>query len=302
MRVRVPPSVLRKPDAEVSGFSFDVVLHFMSYRDLIEQLDNKSNSERRAIIVKHLDKLNVAYHRHKYVSGTNLFVDLGDGSKRIGISSHFDKVASSAGANANGSAIAVCLDLIRRFTEQSNDKLSLRIFFFDEEETGLNGSTAYVAEYGVHDLSSLMNMEMVGMGDKFALWPSNEKSKGRALNAFETVSQELGIVSRRFDQIVTNTADHVPFQIAGLEDAFTITCISEKDLEVAQHYYRALEFDVDRETLMEILSGAPIFEHYHSATDTFNRLSEDSIRMTSDAVWNTIIALQKQIVTSDRTI
>ena len=264
----------------------------MRHLDLIQQLDGKSNYERMEIITHQLHKLGVDYSRQKYSSGVNLIVDLGNGRKRIGVSSHFDRVQNSAGANDNGSAIAVCLDIIKKFMESKNDSFVLRVFFFDEEENGLKGSTAYVKERGIKDLVGLINMELVGLGDKFALWPVNERHGTHLLTSFEAVSKQKKITSMRFDQIVTNTADHLPFQNAGLQDSFTITCISDKDIEVAQNYFKALEFEVDKRVLFEILSAAPIFEHYHRPTDTFDKLNESSIQMTSDTIWETIIAVR----------
>lgn len=265
----------------------------MKYRHLIQQLDNKSNHERLELIIKQLDNLEVDYHKQEYATGTNLIVDLGQAKKRIGVSSHFDRVQNSAGANDNGSAIAVCLDIIKTFKELKNNDLGLRVFFFDEEETGLKGSTAYIKECGIEDLIGLINMELVGLGDKFALWPVDEKTSGRILTSFESASKQRKIVSKRFNQIVINTADHLPFQKAGLQDSFTITCISDKDIETAKHYFKAMEFEVDKQTLFEILSSAPIFEHYHRPTDTFDRLSEDSILMTSATILETIVTVQK---------
>lgn len=162
----------------------------MKYIELIEQLDNKSNYERLAIIVKELDNLEVDYQKHEYSTGTNLIVDLGPAKKRIGVSSHFDRVQDSAGANDNGSAIAVCIDVIKKFKKSENKDLGIRVLFFDEEETGLKGSTAYVKEHGTKDLLGLINMELVGLGDKFALWPVSENSNGQLLTAFESASSE----------------------------------------------------------------------------------------------------------------
>jgi Zn-dependent M28 family amino/carboxypeptidase len=265
----------------------------MKYIELIKHLDNKSNFERLYIIVKQLDSLKVDYQKHEYPTGTNLIVDLGQHKNRIGVSSHFDRVQDSAGANDNSSAIAVCIDIIKKFKESGNRDLGIRVFFFDEEETGLKGSTAYVKEQGTKDLIGLINMELVGLGDKFALWPVNENSNGELLTSFESVSRNRKIISRRFDQIVTNTADHLPFQNAGLLDSFTVTCISDKDIDVTQHYFNALKLGLGREALFEILSSAPIFEHYHRPTDTYDRLNEDSILMTSNTIWDTITSVQE---------
>jgi hypothetical protein len=264
----------------------------MTHRELIRLLEDKLNYERLEIIIQELNKLDIEYDKQVYASGANLIVDLGDAKKRIGVSSHFDRVQNSPGANDNGSSIAVCLDIIKRFQRSSNSNLGIRVFFFDEEETGLKGSKAYIKERGTKDLLGLMNMEMVGLGDKFALWPVRETTTGQLLNTFESVSKQKKIDLKRYTQIVTNTADHLPFQKAGLLDTFTITRISDKDIEVAQHYLKAQEFEVDKQTLLEILSSAPIFEHYHKPTDTFDRLSEESMQITSDTIWETIISVQ----------
>ena len=259
------------------------------YRDLVRQLDNKPNKERLEIIIQQLISLGIKYSKHEYSTGTNLIVNLGSSQKRIGVSSHFDRVLVSAGANDNGSAIAACIDVIKKFKELGSGDLGLRVFFFDEEETGLKGSTAYVKDRGTNDLIGLMNMELVGLGDKFALWPVHENSNEKILNSFEVVSERKKIISRRFNQIVTNTADHLPFQKAGLNDAFTITCISDRDIAAADHYFKALELGADNQKLFEILSNAPIFEHYHRPTDTFEKLDERSIRMTSEVIWETLM-------------
>jgi Peptidase family M28 len=122
--------------------------------------------------------------------------------------------------------------------------------------------------------------------------PFELETNGLILKTFERVSNQKKIEARRFEQIITNTADHLPFHKAGLTDCFTITCISNSDIETYQHYLKALESGVDRETLIELLSKAPTFEHYHQPTDTFDKLNESSIRMASATIGETILSIQ----------
>src|SRR5215831_3092718 len=226
----------------------------MSHLELIKQLDHKPDHERLQIIIDRLRAMGVDFLKQEYATGVNLIVDLGSSNTRIGIGSHFDIVKNSGGANDNGSAIAVCLEIIQKFIDLNNSQLGLRIFFFDEEETGLKGSTAYVTDKGISELTGLINMELVGIGDKFALWPVQSETHGVVLETFEKVSSEQKIESKRFDKIVTNTSDHVSFKNAGLKDSFTVTCISDIDIEIAEDYYKALALKSDRETLVKILS------------------------------------------------
>jgi hypothetical protein len=48
----------------------------------------------------------------------------------------------------------------------------------------------------------------------------------------------------------------------------------------------------DPAALLEILAQAPLFRHYHQPTDTYEKLSEAALAMTSAAVWETILAAQ----------
>jgi Zn-dependent M28 family amino/carboxypeptidase len=263
----------------------------MNCIDLIKSLDYKSNGKRREIIIERLTELGVEHTTHEYATGINLIVDLGSGDKRIGISSHFDRVPEAPGANDNGSAIAVCMDIIEKSRKKKNREIGLRIFFFDEEESGLKGSSAYVREYGVKDLVGLINLELVGIGDKFAIWPVDQHSSGDLLETFERSADAAKVETIRFDRIVTNTADHLSFRRTGLSDAFTITCISDNDIEVASKYYKAIAQGLDSTFLLKILAKAPIFENYHQPGDTYEKITEKSLLITSSLILDTVMAI-----------
>ncbi len=264
----------------------------MQLLEIIRTLEGRSDYERSEIIEQTLIRWGVPYEIHPYATGRNILLPSGR-PHWIGISSHFDVVKHSPGANDNASAIAVCLDLIRRHQIKPLQRMGLGFFFFDEEEHKLKGSKAYTEQLGIHGMAGLINLEMVGQGDRLALWSLHEKSKGRILKTLETTASAHNICTRRFDRIITTYADHMSFQKAGLTDAFTVTCISEKDIEIAWHYYKAQEFDVDKETLREIISQAPLFQHYHQPTDLSIYLSEESLQMTSQIIWQTVQTLDR---------
>jgi Zn-dependent M28 family amino/carboxypeptidase len=260
----------------------------MNCIDLIKHLDYKPNGKRREIIIDRLEELQVEYRTQEYGTGVNLVVDLGAGAKKIGISSHFDRIPESPGANDNGSAVAVCMDVIKKIRKEKNQEIGLRIFFFDEEETGLKGSSAYVREYGIKDMIGLINLELVGIGDKFAIWPVNLNSSGDLLELFEHSANSAKIETIRFDKIVTNTADHLPFRKGGLLDAFTITCISDKEIEAASQYYKAIQQGLDPAFLLEILAETAAFANYHQPGDSYEKIKEKSILITSSVIMDTI--------------
>jgi len=139
----------------------------------------------------------------------------------------------------------------------------------------------------------LINLELVGIGDKFAIWPVNQLSSGYLLETFEQSSKSAKVETRRFDKIVTNTADHLSFRRAGLTDAFTITCISDKDIEVANQYYKAAEAGIDSAFLLKILAQSPIFENYHQPGDRYEIIKEESISITSSVLFDTIMTIRR---------
>lgn len=254
----------------------------------IKELDHQSNDRRFELLQRLLINQEIPTRVQTYATGKNIIIDVGEGEQYFGVSSHFDKVPFSGGANDNASALAVCLSVISKHrTENSN--VPLRIFFFDEEETGLKGSTAYVQKFGVSDIHCLINLEMVGIGDRFALWPLGDVAGQNPIaDHFENVAQQLGVPTSRYDEIVTSTADHLSFANAGLQNVFTLTYITEADQLVGLEYKQALEQRLGQVQLAEIISKAPLFKHYHMPTDTFDTLNAQTIELTANTIWETL--------------
>jgi Zn-dependent M28 family amino/carboxypeptidase len=261
--------------------------------DIIHSIENKSNSERREIIKKHLQSLGVHYYSDVYPTGENIIVPT-DHKPYIGIGNHFDAVEGSPGANDNGSSVAVTLDLIRRFETAPLKNIGIQYFFFDEEEVDLVGSAAYVAKHGYDGMQGLYNMEMVGRGKHIALWEVEKTQKTPLLNQIEKQAKKMGINVYRFPKIL-NAADHMSFQNNGMADSFTITTISDEDLAFAQAYEKARLEGKPESVLHPIMYNAPIFKDYHRPTDTSKHLHESTLQMVSDVLYNSVMESDKTI-------
>jgi Peptidase family M28 len=260
---------------------------------ILEELDD---SHRFTLILEWMKKDGLTPEIDKYSTGQNIFLQ-SPRNHKIAVASHFDTVPFTPGANDDASAVVVCLELARRNQKNPLRNIGLDIYIFDEEEKGLIGSNAYLQKFGTTGLIGLMNMEMVGKGNQFAIWPLNSSAKGKALESFEFIAKKKKIPCGRYDRIVMNTADHESFRSHGLEDSFTITCISDEDVSVAAHYYKAMALEVDNNTLYKIINRAPIFEHYHQPTDKSDFLSETTLQMTADTIWETIVKLDEELFT-----
>lgn len=278
----------------------------MNLLQTVQNLENKTDEERFEFIINFLQENEIKYQIHNYKTGKNIIIKTNENEETnkpyIGISSHFDVVPNSGGANDNATSIAVCLDILMRIKNEvkqnpaflENLAFDIRVFIFDEEERNLLGSRAYIMEFGRQEIRTgkligLINLEMLGQGDKLALWNLNDNEEaGKLLQTLEKTAKQNSIFTKRFDKIVTNSADHVSFRHAKLQDAFTITCISQKDIDISYQYYEAQERGESFFRLAEIINQAPIFEHYHKPSDLSEHLNEKSMQRVSDLIWETL--------------
>ncbi len=257
----------------------------MNCLEIVKSIEGKSNEERKEWICSYLSSFGIRFVRHKYEAGRygkgeNIFVP-SDKKIEIGISSHFDAVPGSPGANDNASAVAVTLDVLKKHLEYPLKNISIRYFFFDQEEVDLVGSQAYLRDYGLGNLKGLINLELVGMGNKIALWPFEDGKITDLSSIMNLQSYAPVFIVPSFH---TNNADHLPFLIAGLEDAFTMTCVSSGDLNVATKYFEAQARGSSDKELFELIHQAPLFSHYHKSSDKSEHLSNKSMETVSKII------------------
>ncbi|MEM7367161.1 MAG: M28 family peptidase [Bacteroidota bacterium] len=264
----------------------------MELLSIIRTLEGKANSDRRIVIERYLQRWKIPFQIQNYSTGTNLIVK-SDKQPFIGIGSHYDAVTGSPGANDNGSAMAVTLAVLKRAQTNPLTHFGVQGFFFDQEESGLLGSRAYVAKHGIKGMLGMINLELVGQGDQVAIWPVSDQDAGDIVKGIELAAKGNRLPIHRFDRIIPHDADHRSFREAGMKEAFSLTAISSEDLEVAEHYYRAMEFEVDPPVLQEILSQAPLFKHYHQATDVHEHLSESTLQHFSNLIWQALQLLDQ---------
>lgn len=266
----------------------------MSLLDFIKELEGMDKEYKKDWIVGFLDSYDIDYTIHEFDGGSNIIAEHKpiinkEDLKYIGIGSHYDAVPLSPGANDNLSSVMVVLDDLRRLKDKELDQIGVRGFFFDKEEDGCIGSSEYVKIYGVNDMIGVYNMEMVGNGDSVALW--NEKKlyeDGGLLNLIECAARSNGVNTYRFPQIdrfLDNGGDHRSFYDVGLKDSFCITCITEEDLNVALKYFSNNPLGVDSYSLREEL---PLFRNYHKPSDKSEYLTNDSLEMVSDLLFESI--------------
>jgi hypothetical protein len=151
-----------------------------------------------------------------YGTGTNLMARVESttgGNEHVVLGAHFDTVARTAGANDNGTGVALVLAVGRVLTQLPCRSRTVVLAFFDEEEVGLVGARQFARQLAADKLAvhSVHTVDQVG-------WDSNEdrlielELPTPALRQlYETARAELGLA---FPIVATNTtsSDHNAFR------------------------------------------------------------------------------------------
>ena len=119
----------------------------------------------RSYITNELRKFGWQPQLEKFPQGVNIFTQRPGTNKTAGailIAAHYDTVPASPGADDNATGIAVILEIARLFNSASTPK-TLQLAFFDQEETGLLGSKAFVSQpTHLKNLQGVIIIDMVG--------------------------------------------------------------------------------------------------------------------------------------------
>ncbi|HII72515.1 TPA: Zn-dependent exopeptidase M28 [Candidatus Woesearchaeota archaeon] len=256
--------------------------------DIVEELEGKSNSQRRRIVKRRLETLGINYDEQRFLIGThsNILVDLPEKAegKRLLIASHYDKVLGSPGANDNASAVAVCLGLVERFKE-TKPATPLRIAFFDWEEKSLFGSRDYCRTRGVSDINAVLNYELVGEGSIPVFWPNQVQSKDY-LNKLERAAKSLYGEAHFEDYAGPHTGDHQAFIEQGVRDSICLTMVCEEDRDLLEMIKRT---DLTRIGIRELVTlhrsvveRSKTLRHYHKASDKAKYVREEVLQSVKE--------------------
>jgi Zn-dependent M28 family amino/carboxypeptidase len=122
-------------------------------------------SRTRTYITTQLKKLGWKPQLEKFANGVNIFAERLGTDKAAGailVAAHYDTVAESPGADDNATGVAVVLEVARLLGSQPTPR-TLQLAFFDKEEAGLLGSTAFVSKTKrLENLSGVIVMDMLG--------------------------------------------------------------------------------------------------------------------------------------------
>lgn len=232
--------------------------------------------------------MGVGYQLHQIEKDRfNIIVDLGTGSKRLAISSHYDIVEGAGGANDNGSGVAVCLEIIKQFVENKPNS-AIRIIFFDMEEEAMIGSFSYVSDFGVDDISGLINLDLVGIGNNLVIWPVKLEENNFLIIKTEASALLNNIKCTRLEHFITDIADHFSFQAIEAVPAFTLSMLTDEDIEALTRY-NSKDTGEAKTNYESYFEHYPVLGNYHKVTDDWTRIDENTIQTISKTLFKLII-------------
>ena len=194
-------------------------------------------------------------------------VRAGSRSDAIGLVSHYDSVADAPGAGDDGFGVAVSLEAARILAARANRNWSLMVLVTDGEEAGLMGASALMDDREVTErLKAYLNLEAAG-------------SSGTA-TLFETGPGNGWLVDR--------WSRYSPYPSG---DSFGIEIYkrlpNDTDFSVLRrHEFPGLNFALTGDSYA-----------YHTARDTPERLSVESLRKSGENVVATVTALDAVDIT-----
>ena len=215
----------------------------------------------------------------------------GDPHNVVVVGAHLDSVSRGPGINDNGSGSAAILEIAEQFAAQGRvARNKLRFMWYGAEESGLIGSTRYVASLTPaqrDDIMAMLNFDMVGSpnfvrfvydGDGSATSPAGPPGSAFIEDVFIDYfnSQDLDSAPTQF----SGRSDYGPFIAVGIPAGGLFTG--------AEGIKTAGEAAIYGGT-----AGQPYDPCYHLACDTFANNSNTGLDQMSDAAAHAVLTMSR---------
>ena len=292
----------------------------MALMDLVLELEGMNDEERMDVLLKYLQGKSYEYDLERFSykgeDGTNIILELGRGNKEIIIASNYDSFENSPGANGNASGVSVLLDVYRRVLEYKKKGLlnnKTKFILFGKEEPnfahpkGRIGSRAYIEKHAseVKKIVTVCNLSLCGEGEMIALWPVvQENSESRILEIARKVFEKIQIDFESTERMSRVTSSSESFFEEGIENSFCFMAIKKSDKDDIKHFSESVPAEIAFRNVLGLFSRSlkvrtpNLFMHYRNSEDKSSYLNEASLRMMSDAAFNFIVNLDRELAPS----
>lgn len=158
-----------KPPETSSPIDFPTISSKRIFTDLenlaFERYSELQREEARQYIIEQLQAAGWETQQQEFEGGINLYADRPGTDPDAGtilVAAHYDTVAFSPGADDNATGVAAVLEIARLLKNRETVR-SLRVAFFDKEESGLWGSLAFAGNEQLRaNLKGVIIADMIG--------------------------------------------------------------------------------------------------------------------------------------------
>ncbi len=221
-------------------------------------IEGGTRLERGQFIKEKLHKMGVGYVTAPFkdisrvkkdtiiISGENIVVRVGQGTRRIVVGAHYDAFKDSPGANDNGSGVAVVMALIQHL-QNTEWNYSVDFCFFDQEESKLMGSMYYVKQFVLPQKHiAMINLDIEGTGEEVFVGPVGMNSRTIMRYVHDAV-KETGFPY--FESADFPASDHLSFARFNLQN-IAISIVpkgdSERLIKYVQNGYKPDSLDAPK--------------------------------------------------------
>lgn len=266
-----------------------------SLTDYVRLLEGKSDRERRKALEEILRAKGIDFRVEPYRTaageGANIIFELGTGGTELIISAHYDAVPGSPGANDDASCISSILAAYGRLKRERLGHLKVRFVIFDDEESGLKGSKAYVRTHALNDVIAMYSLELCGIGDTVAVWEL--KKKDRRKPGIQTLIQTFKAMRTNYvveSKIPRYGSDHKTFAKEGIP-AVAVTIIPKRDEAVLREYI----FQPNLPKWAHRENRPSIFQTYHTPNDKAATLEEGAMKLMAEVISEAVLGLNRRL-------
>lgn len=175
----------------------------------------------RAFLADELEALGIDSQLQDYGGGVNVWGEIVADTtvtQTVVIGAHFDTVANAPGADDNATGVAAVLAAARYLTEVDCRQRHVLVAFFDQEEIGLVGSTAFAEDLVVQPraVTSVHTVDQLGWDDDGDGAIELEKP-GPGLDDVYQAAAAAGGFDGPLVVTATETSDHDSFRQLGMK-------------------------------------------------------------------------------------
>jgi aminopeptidase YwaD len=219
------------------------------------------------------------------VIGTLYAKEQKNNTPTIVIGAHYDCV-DTPGANDNASGTATMLEVARVFSKGRYDA-NIKFIAFGAEEVGLVGAYDFVEHLDKNQkmkMAAMINMDMVGVGDKFAIWTIGDKASATIADLAETYVQKRSFSYN--PPSVEDRSDHAAFAENGIPavyfsyevdhnyhtDQDIINYIDKENVENVSKIVAEMAYDMAETPMLQSTQG------FHGTVNKYRHINPNKLQ------------------------